>query len=525
MTLRSSRATLSLLVLALGVTTAVACGSGEATTTTSASGTGGTDVTSSGTGGAGGDIFNTVAASQSAAASTSATGSSTGTGMMVNCDPMPTTGPHTWSKIYGDASSQYGLAVTHDATGNVIIAGAFSGSIVFSPTVSISSVNSGNPMASNVDIFVAKFAPDGTPTWAHSYGDGKDQSARGVAVDAQGNVVVVGQFVGSVNFGGGTFTSVGPNFDDAFIVKLGPQGNHLWSKKFGDINSQVPHGVAVSAAGDIAMVGDFQTNMTFDAIAINSTGDTDAFVAVFDSAGNAKWAKAFGDLAAQSAHAVSFDATGNVLITGDTSGAIDFGQGAQALTGTDNAWAAKLSGAGAVTWGKLYGASKASGEGIGADAMGNVFLAGDHEGKIDFGGGALDNTFGPNVYVAKLDPLGKEIWSHTYGDSQSQHTKGLSVDGKGHAVIVGSFSGAIDFGKGKLASGGGVDGFVAKLDTQGCGIWQKGFGDASFQSASGVSADTMGNVLITGSIAGTANLGGAVLTANGDDVFVAKLAP
>lgn len=517
MTLRSSRATLSLVLSLTVVVTAAACGSKE-TTTSTGSGMGGSGGIATGATGSGGDdLFNTVAASGSTVASTGATGSSTGTGMMMSCDPAPTTGPHAWSAVYGDAAAQYGLAITHDAAGNVIIAGAFSGTVAFGVNTLTS--------AGNSDIFVAKFAPDGAPIWAKSFGDGKDQSARAIAADAQGNVVVVGQFVGSVNFGGSSFTSVGPNFDDAFIVKLGPQGNHIWSKKFGDINSQVPHGIAVSATGDIAMVGDFQTNMTFDAIAINSAGDTDAFVAVFDSAGNAKWAKAFGDVGAQSAHAVAFDATGNVLVTGDTLGGIDFGQGAQALVGTDDAWAAKLTGAGAITWGKLYGDTKSSGEGIGADATGNVFLAGDHEGKIDFGGGALDNTFGPNVYVAKLDPSGKHIWSHTYGDSQSQHAKGLSVDGKGHAVVVGSFSGAIDFGKGKLASGGGVDGFVAKLDTQGCGTWQKGFGDASFQSASGVSADATGNVFITGSIAGTANLGGAVLTASGDDVFLAKFAP
>ncbi len=524
MTLRSSRATLSLLVLSLSVITAAACGSKE-TTSTGTAGTGGSGgVASSATGTGGDSLFNTVVGVGSGTSSTSASGSSS-SGMMMTCDPAPTTGPHAWSSIHGDAAAQYGLAITHDATGNVIIAGAFSGTVTFGPTVSISSVDSGNPMAPNVDIFVAKFAPDGAALWAKSFGDGKNQSARGVAVDAQGNVVVVGQFVGSVDFGGGSFTSVGPNFDDAFIVKLGPQGNHLWSKKFGDINSQVPHGVAVSATGDIAMVGDFQTNMTFDAIAINSSGDTDAFVAVFDSAGNAKWAKAFGDVAAQSAHAVSFDATGNVLLTGDTAGGLDFGQGAQPLVGTQDAWAAKLTATGAISWGKLYGDSKSTGEGIAADPSGNVFVAGDHEGSIDFGGGALANTFGPNVFVAKLDPAGKEIWSHTYGDSQSQHTKGLSVDGKGHAVVAGTFSGSIDFGKGKLLSGGGVDGFVAKLDTQGCGIWQRGFGDASFQSASAVSADAAGNVVITGSIAGTANLGGAPLQANGDDVFVAKFAP
>jgi hypothetical protein len=516
MLLLSSRAPLSLLALSAGLVTVVACGSNETTSSTGFTGSGGTSGTTTG-GGEGGDpiIFTTSATS---AATTGATGSSTGTGMMMVCDPSPTTGPHTWSKIHGDASAQYGLAVTHDPTGNVIIAGAFSGSLTFG----VNTITS----AGASDIFVAKFAPDGAPMWAKSFGDGKDQSARGIAADAQGNVVVVGQFSGKVDFGGGALTSFPGNFDDAYIVKLGPQGNHIWSKNFGDINSQVPHGVAVGPTGDIAMVGDFQTNMTIGAISLNSAGDIDAFVVVFDSAGTAKWAQAFGDVAAQSAQAVAFDAGGSVLLTGDTVGAIDFGQGAQPLAGTQNAWAAKLSAAGSITWGKLYGASKASGEGIGADATGNVFLAGDHVGKIDFGGGALDNTNGgPNVYVAKLDPQGKEIWSHTYGDSQSQHAKGLSVDGKGHAVVAGTFSGAIDFGKGKIQSGGGVDGFVAKLDTLGCGTWQKGFGDTSFQSASGVSADAAGNVLITGSIAGSANLGGGVLTASGDDVFVARFAP
>jgi hypothetical protein len=439
---------------------------------------------------------------------------------MMICDPAPTTGPHTWSKVFGDASDQSGLAVARDATGNVFVVGAFSGTLSFGALTLTS--------AGLSDIFVAKLGPTGTPLWARSFGDSKNQSARGVAVDAAGNVIFTGQFVGSVNFGGTAFTSVGPNFDDVFLVKLDAAGNHVWSKKFGDINSQVPHGVAVGATGNIALVGDFQTTMVFDAVSITSTGagDTNAFVAVFDSSGTALWAKGFGDGAAQSAHAVAFDATGNVLLTGDTTGAIDFGQGAQPLAGTQNAWAAKLSAAGAVIWGKLYGTSKATGEGIGADAAGNVFLAGDHESAIDFGKGPLDSgSGGPNVYVAKLDPTGKELWSHTYGDSNSQHAKGLSVDGKGHAVVAGTFSGAIDFGKGKLLNGGGVDGFVAKLDTLGCGIWQKGFGDIAFQSASGVATDAAGNVLITGSVAGAVDLGGGVLNASGQDVLIAQFAP
>ena len=296
-----------------------------------------------------------------------------------------------------------------------------------------------------------------------------------------------------MNFGGGSFTSVGPNFDDAFIVKLDSQGNHVWSKKLR--RHQLPSSSRRCRQRD----GRHRHGRRFpddDDVRRNRASTARATPTRSSPCSTRPAPRSGPRPSATSRRSRPTPSRSTPRATSSSRatplGAIDFGQGAQPLAGTQNAWAAKLSGAGAVTWGKLYGASKASGEGIGADATGNVYFAGDHEGKIDFGGGALDNTFGPNVYVAKLDPLGKEIWSHTYGDSQSQHAKGLSVDGKGHAVVAGTFSGSIDFGKGMLTSGGGVDGFVAKLDTQGCGTWQKGFGDASFQSASGVSADATG---------------------------------
>src|SRR5678815_5844983 len=70
--------------------------------------------------------------------------------------------------------------------------------------------------------------------WSRAFGDTSFQSGRSIAIDAAGNVVVVGDFEGTVDFGGGPMgpTTGGKDFD-AYVAKFDPAGNHLWSKWFG----------------------------------------------------------------------------------------------------------------------------------------------------------------------------------------------------------------------------------------------------------------------------------------------------
>src|SRR5262249_4366603 len=148
-------------------------------------------------------------------------------------------------------------------------------------------------------------------------------------------------------------------------------------------------------------------------------------------------------------------------------GSIDFGQGPLTAKGSKNAFVVKLSPQGMPMWGKVYGTTSSLTAGIAADPMGNILVTGDHTGDIDFGGKVLPNPNGDNVFVAKLDPSGGHIWSRSYGDDNPQHAKGIAVDGSGRAVVTGNFNGSIDFGGGKMPSAGSVDMYLAKLDTAG----------------------------------------------------------
>jgi hypothetical protein len=126
-----------------------------------------------------------------------------------------------------------------------------------------------------------------------------------------------------------------------------------------------------------------------------------------------------------------------------------------------------------------------------------------------------------------LDASGQHLWSKRFGDATLQAGVSAALDGIGNALVTGYFNGAVDFGGGPLASAGGGDFFVAKLDPAGQPLWSKRYGDASYQYWIGrVAADSFGNVLLTGSFEGSVDFGGLPLqNAGGCDLFVVKLTP
>jgi hypothetical protein len=71
-------------------------------------------------------------------------------------------------------------------------------------------------------------------------------------------VTVVGWFLGTVDFGGVPLTSAGFGLPDIFVLKLsGLDGSHVWSKRFGAEDLDFAGGLAVDASGDVTVIGLF----------------------------------------------------------------------------------------------------------------------------------------------------------------------------------------------------------------------------------------------------------------------------
>jgi hypothetical protein len=425
------------------------------------------------------------------------------------------TGAQVWAKRFGDAAAQAGTSVaTHG--GGAVITGNLAGTADFGGGALTS--------AGATDVFLASFDYTGLPIWSKRFGDVAAQTAARVAVDAQGNVVVVGDFAGKIDFGGGAFTSAGAT--DVFLAKFDPTGALLWAKTFGNVAAQNGFDVAFAPNGDVVFTGAFAGMINLGGGALASAGATDLFVGRYDSAGTFLWGKRFGDVAAQAGKGVAVDGQGNVIITGDIAGKVDFGGGVLTSAGATDVLLLELDQAGAHVLSKLFGNVAAqTASRVAVDAVGNMMITGSAAGKIDFGGGALTSAGGTDVFVARFTSGGAHLWSKLYGGLGNQDSRDLAVDPNGAILVAGDFTTTVDFGGGVLTSAGVTDGFIAKLDPFGAHVWSKKQGDAVAQSVAGIAADATG-VFAVGTFVGAVTFGGAALTSAGaTDVMLAKLAP
>jgi hypothetical protein len=304
----------------------------------------------------------------------------------------------------------------------------------------------------------------GRHIWSKSFGDGSDQGATAVAVDASGNVIMTGYFNGTVDFGGGALTSLGGR--DVFLAKFGPNGAHLWSKSFGDGGVQQAQSVAVDALENVIVTGSFYGTIDFGGDALTSAGWGDIYLAKFGPDGAHLWSKSFGDGSEQAAEAVAVDVSGNVIITGEIGGTVDFGGGALTSAGLQNIFVAKFGSDGAYIWSKRFGIGNTQiSRAVGIDASGNVIITGYFRDTVNFGGGVLTSAGDADIFVAKFKPDATHLWSKRFGGEYYQYARSVAVDASENVIVAGFFESTVSFGGNSLTSEGvGEDIFVAKFN-------------------------------------------------------------
>jgi chitodextrinase len=180
-------------------------------------------------------------------------------------------GAHQWSARYGDADDQRAYGAGVDGAGNVAITGYFAGSISFGgPTFT----NVGG-----ADIFVAKLSATGAHIWSRAVGATGTYGAIGesVAIDASGNVVLTGEVSEPTDFGGGGVVPSVVTYD-AFVAKYSPTGAYLWAHRYVSDWDDHGDGIAVDGNGNVITVGDFYQSEDFGGGLMSSPGGTDGFI-------------------------------------------------------------------------------------------------------------------------------------------------------------------------------------------------------------------------------------------------------
>ena len=165
-------------------------------------------------------------------------------------------GDFQWARTWGAAQSDEGFAVTVDGAGNSYVTGYFQDTVDFDTGAGLveqTSLGMG-------DVFISVYNTNGEFQWARIFGGSMHDEARGVALDASGNLYITGLFAGSVDFdpGPGVDERTSNGASDIFISKFNSSGDFIWASTIGGDLMDSGSGITVDALGVSYSTGFFK---------------------------------------------------------------------------------------------------------------------------------------------------------------------------------------------------------------------------------------------------------------------------
>jgi hypothetical protein len=450
-----------------------------------------------------------------------------------------------WAVANGGIGFDIGRAAAMDAQGLSYSAGFFQATVDFDPSAGVTQyVSNGDN-----DAYLQKHDHDGNLLWAKAFGGTGTDEAKGIAVDALGNVYITGRFTGTVDFdpGAAVITATATGMTDVFVVKFDPNGNYLWHRRIGTAGSDEGTAIVVDGSG-VYTVGYFQGAIDLDPTvgfdpATSVAGTLDIFVQHLGPNGNYLWGKAIGSDGTDYGFGITTSPNGNILATGCFQNTVDFdpGTGTQNLSMTSGAtggFVLALSASGNYAWAKpMTTTGSCIGYAITTSPSGAVYVTGGFSGTVDFDPGIgtdlhTSNAF--DAYYLKFDASGNYQYAASFGGLGDDYGYAIDVAGDNAVYFTGGYGATVDFD----ASAAGTynmtsfnntfDSYIERIDTLGNFVWARSLGGGGIDYGFGLAADNLGHVLTTGCFDQTVDFdteaGTYNLTTNGNaEIYVHKL--
>ncbi|MBN2477368.1 MAG: cadherin-like domain-containing protein [Pirellulales bacterium] len=175
---------------------------------------------------------------------------------------------------------------------------------------------------------------------------------------------------------------------------------------------------------------------------------------------------------------------------------------------------------------------------VAGDPQGNVYIAGQVEGPVDFDPGAgqhyLRDAGGADAFVAKYSATGSLIWARRIGGADDDQVRAMALGADGSVYIAGLFQGTASMGPNQesdlLYSAGADDVFVCRLSPLGDLIWARQLGGVGRELVESVALGDDGSVYTAGAFEGTVDFDPGdgqypLRSRGGHDAFLSRLDP
>jgi hypothetical protein len=423
-----------------------------------------------------------------------------------------------WSAGGTDFDAGYSIGL--DAAGNSYVAGSFVGTATFGETILT---------GAGEEIFVAKYDLQGELVWAVSAGGADADRAISIVVDNAGNSYITGNIAGGAQFG--SLPPVTASGYDAFVTKLNTSGEFQWVQSFGSGDTDMSRDVALDNDGNPIIVGNFHQTVDIGATELVSPGGSTAFVAAFHkSDGSPMWAKAFGGTFDEHGTTVTVNKDGDIYVGASFFGTVTIGTQIFNAGANLNSFVLKLDDVGELLWAKqISGSNWNNVLDLAADANGNCVMTGYYTDQVTIAGVQLSGMFNEDIFFAKLESAdGDGIFVKKAGGYDYENGMGVAIDGAGNIYLAGYYTRDAVFNTETVTSKvNSRDAFIAKYNSEGTLSWVKSAGGNENDQANAVCVGADGKIYLTGSFRDVpAKFGATVLDNVGsDDVFVYRIMP
>ena len=253
-----------------------------------------------------------------------------------------------------------------------------------------------------------------------------------------------------------------------------------WLATLGSTISDSGMGIGVDSSGNVYAAGH----------SYSSTENSDSMLIVkYNNSGVIQWQRNLGKSGSgEYGESIAVDSSGNAYVVGySQSGG----------SGGNEILIAKYDTDGNIQWQRTLGGSNyEDGRSIAVDSSSNVYVVGVTQST-----GSGSNDF----IIAKYNSSGSIQWKRALGGSSSDFAYGISVDGSGNAYVTGYTT---------SVGSGSRDVIIAKYNTSGSIQWRRVLGGTDSDTGYGISADSSGNVYVTGSTSSTGS--------SSPDIFIVK---
>jgi hypothetical protein len=281
------------------------------------------------------------------------------------------------------------------------------------------------------------------------YGTPGDDYSRSVKQLSSRSIYVLGNSTAGV-FGNG----------DVSITKLDNSGNEIWTNYYGTVG--IDNGFFLNTTSD--------GNFVFVAESEASPNNLDIQIYKIDTAGAIVWNKSFSTPVNETPRYIEQTSDLGFIICGTQND----------LVGFNDILVIKLDANGDYVWDRTYGRNDNEYSDMIHQTGTDYILTADTK---SYGAGGYD------VILYKLDSVGNEIWSQTYGDSLQNGCQGLLMVSDGNYL---------SYGETEIYTNSPYDFFLEKIDPNGGSIWQYKYGGIGTDALFSVKEDSDGGFICTG---------------------------